>query len=106
MPPNARGVRNEPPRAGAGTLRALSQSAAPPRPPARPSSGPVEVSRIPGRAEDLVRRVDVVSELRRVRLAEQDRARGLQPLHGDRVLLGHVVLEDLRTERGAQPARV
>jgi hypothetical protein len=70
---------------------------------ARAATGEGEVPGIPRHPEDRVEGVPTRSELRRVRLADDDGARGLQPGHGQRILGGNVALVDLRAPRGADP---
>ena len=62
----------------------------------RAAAGQRRVPRIAGRAEDGVEGVGARAELGGVGLAEDDRARRLQALHHERVVVGHAVLEDLR----------
>ena len=57
------------------------------------------------RAEHLVERVRAQAELRRVRLADDDRAGRLHPLHHQVVVRGHEVREERRAQRRAQARR-
>ncbi len=72
---------------------------------ARPAAGPREVVGIPGRAEHRVEGLRAGTELRRVRLADHDRARGLHAGHDETVLRRDVVPIDGRAHGRAHPRR-
>src|SRR5205807_3584569 len=63
---------------------------------ARPPTRKRRIPRIARRAEDRVEGVRAGAELGTVGLAEDDRARRLQPLDDQGIVLGDAVLEDLR----------
>ena len=64
------------------------------------------IPRVAGLAEHVVERVGAGAELRRVGLAEDDRARRAQPLDRQRIGVGHVVGVDPRAVGGAQAGRL
>ena len=77
------------------------QASATAAPPLLPPHVLVEVVRVQRRAEDRVERLRAGAELRRIGLADGDRAGGLDALDDERVVVGHVVLVDRRAERRA-----
>src|SRR5205814_9055634 len=85
-------------REGPHTRRERDRGAA-----ARPAAREGRVPGIARRTEDRVERVRAGAELGRVGLAEDDRARRLEPLDDQGVPIGDAVLEDLRALRGADP---
>ena len=85
---------------------ASPQATAAAAPPLEPPAGPLEVVGVARDAEDGVEGLRAGAELRRVRLADDDRARAAQPLDDQRVRVGHVVAVDRRAVGRAQPRRV
>ena len=97
-PPACAASRRGPSPGRAGPCPVASATAAPPLEPPQVSAGFQGLRR---GAEDRVERVAARAELRRVGLADDDGARRLEPLDREGVVVGHVVLEDLRAPRGA-----
>ena len=58
------------------------------------------------RAENLVGRVRAESKLRRVGLADEDRAGSPQPLDEERIVRGHMIVMEPRAPGRTQPARL
>ena len=91
----------------AATIGAEGEGAEPrrhrrPRPAARPAGRARHIPRIARGAKEGVVGDALEPELRRVRLAHDDRAGGAEALHRYRVFLGHVVGEQPRTRGGAK----
>ena len=79
-PQNAAGVRSEPPRSEPSQSGLMPVARATAEPPRRAAARERRVPRVAGLAEHVVERVGAGAELRRVGLAEDDRARRAQPL--------------------------
>mmetsp|Transcript_27376 Transcript_27376/g.50288 ORF Transcript_27376/g.50288 Transcript_27376/m.50288 type:complete len:509 (+) Transcript_27376:1695-3221(+) len=72
----------------------------------RPPGTAAQVIRIAGRAKNGVHRMGPKSKLRRIRLADDNRASGTQTGHHDIVLLRHLPREQGRAHRRGQPFRI
>ena len=68
---------------------------------ARPARSALEIPRVPGDAEERVIGHAKPAVIGRIRLADDDRARGLQPLNRGRVVLGHEIR--LQPRAGGSP---